>query len=81
MIFPDSFNEESVMEEASITIGGMTCDGCVCSVKRVMSKLPGVASFDVSLAQNQATVNFDPQVIDTARIMQSIENAGYEIRK
>ncbi len=59
----------------------MTCDGCVRSVKHVMSKLPGVASFDVSLAQNQVTVNFDPQVINTARIMQSIENAGYEICK
>ena len=46
-----------------------------------MSKLPGVASFDVSLAQNQVTVDFDPQVINTARIMQSIENAGYEICK
>ena len=68
------------MEEASITIGGMTCDGCVRSVKQVMSKLPGVASFDVSLAQNQVTVNFDPQVVGTTRIMQSIENAGYEIR-
>lgn len=69
------------MEKANITIGGMTCDGCVPSVKHVMSKLPGVASFDVSLAQNQVTVNFDPQVINTARIMQSIENAGYEICK
>lgn len=69
------------MEKANITIGGMTCDGCVRSVKHVMSKLPGVASFDVSLARNQVTFNFDPQVINTARIMQSIENAGYEICK
>ena len=69
------------MEKASIMIGGMTCDGCVRSVKHVMSKLPGVASFDVSLTQNQVTVNFDPNVIDPVRIMQSIENAGYEIRK
>ena len=69
------------MEKANITIGGMTCDGCVRSVKHVMSKLPGVASFDVSLAQNQVTVDFDPQVINTARIMQNIENAGYEICK
>jgi copper chaperone len=81
MIFPDSLNEETVMEEASIKIDGMTCDGCVRSVKRVMSKLPGVALFDVSLAQNQVTVSFDPQVIYAARIIQSIENAGYEIRK
>lgn len=69
------------MEKANITIGGMTCDGGVRSMKHVMSKLPGVASFDVSLAQNQLTVNFDPQAINTARIMQSIENAGYEICK
>ena len=81
MIFPDSLKKGRIVEQASIKIGGMTCDGCVRSVKHVMSKLPGVASFDVSLAQNQVSVNFDPQVIDTARIMHSIENAGYEIRK
>jgi len=81
MIFPDWLNGENHMEDASIKIGGMTCDGCVRSVKHVLSNLPGVASFDVSLAQNQATVEFDPQVINTARIMQGIANAGYEIRK
>lgn len=81
MIFPESLNKGRIVEEASIKIGGMTCDGCVRSVKHIMSKLPGVASFDVSLAQNQVLVNFDPQVIDTTRIMHSIENAGYEIRK
>jgi len=73
-------NGESTVEQQTIKIGGMTCDGCVQSVKRVLLNMPGVDVIDVSLALNQAIVKFDPQRIDIARITQSIENAGYEAR-
>ncbi len=68
------------MEETTLYIGGMTCSGCVQSVKRVLSNLPGVDTVDVSLAHNQAIVKFDPQMISVARITRGIENAGYETR-
>lgn len=68
------------MEQVVITIGGMTCNGCVQSVKRILCDLPGVGAVDVSLEQNQAYVNFDPRTIDAAQINRSIEDAGYEIR-
>ena len=35
--------------ETEIGIGGMTCGGCVNSVKNVLQKIPGVTSVDVSL--------------------------------
>ena len=68
------------MEETTMYIGGMTCSGCVQSVKRVLSNLPGVDTADVSLAQNQAIVKFDSQIISVAQITRGIENAGYETR-
>jgi copper chaperone len=68
------------VEEVVIGISGMTCSGCVQSVKRVLSSSPGIEAVDVSLEKNQALVNFDPQTIDTAQIKRSIEDAGFEIR-
>ena len=68
------------MEKAAVDIDGMTCDGCVRSVKRVLSGLAGVDAIDVSLEKNQATINFDPQIINTAQIRRSLEDAGYKTR-
>ena len=49
--------EEYSVEEVVIGISGMTCNGCVQSVKRVLSYLPGIDAVDVSLEKNQAFVN------------------------
>ena len=37
------------MEQTTLTIGGMTCGGCVATVTRVLRAVPGVASAEVSL--------------------------------
>ena len=37
------------METAVVKIRGMTCTGCVNSVKNVLQKISGVSSADVSL--------------------------------
>lgn len=34
----------------------MTCEGCVAAVKRVLGKMEGVESFDVSLQEQKVTV-------------------------
>uniref|UniRef100_A0A7N0RHS5 HMA domain-containing protein n=2 Tax=Kalanchoe fedtschenkoi TaxID=63787 RepID=A0A7N0RHS5_KALFE len=35
---------------------GMTCQGCVGAVKRVLGKMQGVESFDVDIDQQKVTV-------------------------
>ncbi|KMZ60228.1 putative Copper chaperone for superoxide dismutase [Zostera marina] len=44
---------------------GMSCQGCVGAVKRVLDKVEGVESFDVDIDQQKVTVigNIEPQVI------------------
>ena len=43
------------MQTEVIKVKGMTCMGCVNSVKNVLEKIPGVSSADVSLEQKQVT--------------------------
>ncbi len=65
------------METATIKVTGMTCMGCVNSVKKVLTAVKGVQSVDVSLDQGRATVNYDPAVAKPAQFKSAIEGAGF----
>ena len=66
------------MENTEISIGGMSCQGCVKNISGVLGALPGVASVDVSLEAAEAKVAFDPQVIARVALLEAIEDAGFD---
>jgi copper chaperone len=69
------------MESMVLKVGGMTCDGCARSVSNLLQALTGVRATDVSLQEGQAmeaTVSFDPTKVNSARLREAIENAGFE---
>ena len=65
------------METLELKIQGMRCDGCVKSVTRVLSALPGVHAVEVSLAEGRANVRFDPARTGREAFAQAVERAGY----
>ena len=67
------------METTTLKIRGMTCGGCVASVERVLRGLDGVGRAEVSLANNEATVEFEPDRVKLAELESAIEDAGYEV--
>jgi len=68
------------MEHITLEIDGMTCGGCVASVTRVLSGLPGVASAQVSLEKAQAVVEHDPVTAPVAALRAAVEDAGFGVR-
>ncbi|PJR16365.1 heavy metal translocating P-type ATPase [Sinorhizobium meliloti] len=60
-------------------IEGMTCASCVRRVEEAITAVPGVASANVNLATERATVRFDGEP-DTPAVLRAIENAGYAPR-
>jgi len=66
------------MQQATIRVEGMTCNGCVASVTRVLKALPGVGSVDVSLERHEAQVQFDPTRTDPEHLRTAISAAGYQ---
>jgi copper chaperone len=67
------------METKVIAISGMTCMGCVSSVKRVLGGMAGVAQAEVSLEKAQAEVSYDPGKISLQAIKAAISDAGYDV--
>lgn len=66
-----------VMVELSIT--GMSCMGCVETVRSSIAQLEGIDTVSVSLDSANAVVVFKPQTVDTASIRKAVELNGYKV--
>ena len=67
------------MQTTTIKIKGMTCMGCVNSVKTVLNNLAGVIQVEASLDPAQATVQYDPAGINVNLLKEAIIDAGFEV--
>lgn len=67
------------METITIGIKGMTCMGCVASIKRVLQAVDGVHTVDVSLEEARAIVQYEGAAAGPARFKAAVEEAGYEV--
>ena len=66
------------METIELRIEGLHCDGCVKSVTRTLTALPGVEKVDVSLAEGKANVSYDPARAGVAEFRRAVERAGFK---
>ena len=66
------------MQTVELKVEGMDCEGCVKSVTRMLSGVPGVEEVDVSLEQARARVTYDPARSGPAEFKRAIERAGYK---
>ena len=67
------------MNEITLSVTGMTCGGCVSSVRKVLAALPGVESAEVSLDPGQARVVFDPAQVEQATLVKAVVEAGFGV--
>lgn len=67
------------METVTLKVSGMSCDGCVASVTRVLRAIPGVGEVAVALGSGAAMVTYDPQLTGRAALERAVTVAGYEV--
>ena len=67
------------MQATTIKIDGMTCMGCVNSVKTVLEEISGVGKVEVSLDQAQATIQYDADKTNDDQLKEAIEDAGFDV--
>jgi copper chaperone len=67
------------MDHVSFEVEGMSCGGCVASVKRVLEALPGVSNVNVTLSPGKATVDYDPARVTAEALYDAVRNAGYDV--
>ncbi len=65
---------------ATVTLGilGMTCASCSAVIEKTLDHLEGVASASVNLANETATITFDPTVLGIDALIGAVRGAGYD---
>jgi Cu+-exporting ATPase len=66
-------------ERIDLPIVGMSCAACASTVQKSLAELKGVGSANVNLATAQATVLFQPELVDPARLISRIKKSGYDV--
>ena len=67
------------MKSEVLNVAGMTCGGCVASVKHALAALPGVTGVAVSLPKNQVKIEFDESKITVDAMRSALQSAGYDV--
>ncbi len=65
------------MESVTLAIEGMSCASCAAGIEKRLASLEGVDECSVNFATHTASVAFDPQRVDTARLVGAVEEIGY----
>lgn len=67
------------MEKVILTVKGMTCMGCVRSVKNVLESVPGVSGVEIELDSGRVCLSYDSTKTGTDQFRDAINDAGYEV--
>lgn len=67
----------TAQHETVLKVGGMTCEGCVRAVSRVLAKVEGAAAVEVDLTRGEARVRGDAA---PEQLIAAVVKAGYEAR-
>jgi Cu+-exporting ATPase len=65
--------------KASIQITGMTCATCAATIRKGLSKTPGVEQADVNFASEKASIEYDPTKVDLTKIKDTVSQLGYGV--
>lgn len=67
------------MEKITLDVKGMSCGGCVNSVKRVVGAIGGVSQVDVVLETGKVSIAYDAAQATPDQFKTAIHDAGYEV--
>ena len=66
------------VSHAVFAIEGMRCSACSNAISRALGKLPGVERVCVNVATGRASVDWDPQQVTLARILDVVTATGFK---
>lgn len=79
---PPSMSTSEIAEVFRLRVSGMTCGGCVSSVKKALEAVPGVDEAEVTLEPGSATVRASAQShgepLSAESLIAAVTRAGYE---
>ncbi|GMQ88490.1 MAG: hypothetical protein BMS9Abin08_1742 [Gammaproteobacteria bacterium] len=65
------------VQTVTLDVPGMTCKFCPITIRKALSKVPGVIEAKSDFASKTATVTFDPEKTSLSDLTEATANAGY----
>jgi len=70
---------EKPIKKTTLKVTGMHCAACAANVESALKKLEGVESASVSIASEDARINYDPEKLSLGEIESTIKKSGYNV--
>ena len=67
-------------EKLQLKIGGMSCSFCTETIRKALNRMSGVESVYVSLAHEEALIQYDPEIHTSRELQDTLRSLGYTIR-
>ncbi|MFC1969483.1 heavy metal translocating P-type ATPase [Chloroflexota bacterium] len=64
-------------KKATIPVTGMTCATCAITIEKGLADTPGVEQASVNFASEKASIEYDPDKVDLAKLKDTISELGY----
>lgn len=68
------------MKTVTLSVPGMNCDLCPITIRKAISRVPGVSRVEASYEKKQAVVTFDDAKTTVDALTEATANAGYPSR-
>jgi heavy metal translocating P-type ATPase len=68
------------MEKVQFKIGGMSCSFCVETIRRALTRMEGVKDVHVSLAHEEALIEYEPSKVKPEQLEDALISVGYTVQ-
>lgn len=69
--------EKEELKKIAVPLLGISCASCVARVEEILAGVDGVSDGKVNLANQQATIAYNPSQVDVSRIATALKAGGY----
>ena len=67
-------------EKIQIKLGGMQCSFCTNTIRQALARMNGVQEVGVSLAHEEALIEYNPSIITSVKIKDTLKSLGFKVR-
>ncbi|MFQ5420048.1 MAG: cation transporter, partial [Anaerolineae bacterium] len=67
-------------DRLQVKIGGMACSFCTMTIEKALGKMDGVTAVHVSLAHEEALIEYDPAQRTPTELRDTLRQIGYSVR-
>jgi copper chaperone len=69
------------MTTTTLSVPTISCDHCKSSIEGAVSGLDGIERVDVAIDAKTVDLSFDPATVSLDRIIETIEDQGYDVER